>query len=552
MSLPHLEKAEYKKESRASTTESGPPQPLAQLAVHAAIAEVSTGLRTGEIQGQSDGQYPLIASVRDVLGSNAHSQTLPVGFHSLPVTSADSQPVVPTHNPPNPAVDIAFSLRLTWQPPASDTEVLMANPSRLNAAASVTTFPGHTMNVHPTTDRSGDLSEGTRRIDAVAEEAKSPLPDLTSVAPNTSTSRGGDGSANSRSFLSRPPESEQLVRQENAKGSVSESQGPAAVRNPLFLSPELLFSEEVTASPTEVHLQPQNLTDTPLLQKASATFASPSLPTGGQQHPAPETGVRTEAPSGHGPSQRGGRTESLPPLPLPTPSLESFTGPRRGASENTGRDTAVSESSGKGIGVRVAEKPRQIPTGPEHLVAATGDVSQGCSPESRSAPLTRRELPTAESPRAPTAPRETITTGTVLQPTREISLHIAGAASANVDIQVAQRGGKVQVAVRTADQELAKSLQTNLGELVGRLEEKGFRTEAWTPVTAQHPGGPTRVPANPSDPQNHPGDSGQRGGQSDSRQGQQESNPRQQGRWKAKLQEVISAPNPKTSEEEKR
>lgn len=67
---------------------------------------------------------------------------------------------------------------------------------------------------------------------------------------------------------------------------------------------------------------------------------------------------------------------------------------------------------------------------------------------------------------------------------REVSLRLDGAATGPVDVQFADRAGQVQVAVRTADQDLAKSLQGNLGDLVGRLEDKGFKTEAWTPAAA--------------------------------------------------------------------
>jgi hypothetical protein len=39
----------------------------------------------------------------------------------------------------------------------------------------------------------------------------------------------------------------------------------------------------------------------------------------------------------------------------------------------------------------------------------------------------------------------------------------------------------MHVAVRTDDRELAKSLQSDLGDLVSRLDEKGYKTATWTP-----------------------------------------------------------------------
>jgi hypothetical protein len=102
------------------------------------------------------------------------------------------------------------------------------------------------------------------------------------------------------------------------------------------------------------------------------------------------------------------------------------------------------------------------------------------------------------------------------------------------------------VAVRTSDQDLAKSLQGNLGELVGRLEEKGYRTEAWTPTNAQHDGLAVREPSTSAGSQSDSGGSGSQGGQPNSRQGQQESNHQQQEHWKAQLEATLSMPNSTT------
>jgi hypothetical protein len=149
-----------------------------------------------------------------------------------------------------------------------------------------------------------------------------------------------------------------------------------------------------------------------------------------------------------------------------------------------------------------------------------------------------------------TAPAELESTIAVQpQPIREISFRLA-AASANVDVQLVQRAGKVQVAVRTTDQELGQSLQTNLGELVGRLEDKGFRTETWTPVAAQHGSAAAREPSNSANSQNQSDNSSSQGRQQNQRQGQHESNQRQQHRWNTQLEETLSAPIATTREED--
>lgn len=119
-------------------------------------------------------------------------------------------------------------------------------------------------------------------------------------------------------------------------------------------------------------------------------------------------------------------------------------------------------------------------------------------------------------------------------PLHEISLRLAvgTAATTKVDVQLAERAGRVQVAVRTNDQDLTKSLQGNLGDLVGRLEEKGFKTEAWAPQAAQHGGGLLREAAGSSKTPDQSDRSGGQGAQQDSAR-QQQSDQRRHGRWEA-------------------
>jgi hypothetical protein len=74
---------------------------------------------------------------------------------------------------------------------------------------------------------------------------------------------------------------------------------------------------------------------------------------------------------------------------------------------------------------------------------------------------------------------------------REISFRLTQDQSKPVDVRVVERLGRVEVAVRTPDVELTSSLRHDLGELVGKLEREGYRTEAWSPagthIAAQRP-----------------------------------------------------------------
>jgi hypothetical protein len=70
----------------------------------------------------------------------------------------------------------------------------------------------------------------------------------------------------------------------------------------------------------------------------------------------------------------------------------------------------------------------------------------------------------------------------------------------SIQVRLMDRSGEVRVAVHTGDSELTHSLRGQLGELVTRLEQAGYRTQTWQPVEAsagavrtgdgREPGGP--------------------------------------------------------------
>jgi hypothetical protein len=116
-----------------------------------------------------------------------------------------------------------------------------------------------------------------------------------------------------------------------------------------------------------------------------------------------------------------------------------------------------------------------------------------------------------------------------------------------VNVEVSERAGKVQVAVRTADPDLAKSLRTDLGDLVGRLESKGFKTDAWVPAALRHMPASAPGQSGSSNSQGGERQAGSGTGQRQERQGQNGSNQRQQARWKAQLEETLSTEETRTN-----
>ena len=66
---------------------------------------------------------------------------------------------------------------------------------------------------------------------------------------------------------------------------------------------------------------------------------------------------------------------------------------------------------------------------------------------------------------------------------REISMRVGGQAQESAHVRVVERGGEVLVSVRTGSEQLARTLNSDLGELAHRLEQTGFQTELWRPVS---------------------------------------------------------------------
>jgi len=86
-------------------------------------------------------------------------------------------------------------------------------------------------------------------------------------------------------------------------------------------------------------------------------------------------------------------------------------------------------------------------------------------------------------------------------------------------------------------------MQSDLSELVGRLENRGFKAEAWIPTSGRH----AEATATPQqfcqgNSQNHPErqSGGFRLGRTAAETSQNESNQRQQARWKTQLEQTFS------------
>ncbi len=236
-------------------------------------------------------------------------------------------------------------------------------------------------------------------------------------------------------------------------------------------------------------------------------------------------------------------TTLRPQLPITegSTSVSRQAVPPREQGNSQGQDKNDPEPGAKAPKLPTAEKSA---TNPKDIHAPDGTGLPGVLPPQisstgRTSP--RTEAPSHDSPGSAGIPTQIETNLTVRpQPIREISLKLADGGSSQVDIQVVQRSGNVRVAVRTADEELTKSLQTNLGELVGRLEERGYKTETWIPTAAVHgDAAMTNAGYNSGHSHDQPEHSGSWAGQQQQRQEQQESGRRQAARWMSQFEQTL-------------
>lgn len=85
----------------------------------------------------------------------------------------------------------------------------------------------------------------------------------------------------------------------------------------------------------------------------------------------------------------------------------------------------------------------------------------------------------AAGPAAPQPEPERLPT----TPARDIRIALDGG-ERRVEVRVVERGGGIQVAVRTPDERLAGDLRSDLPALTARLEQAGYRADSWHPPAA--------------------------------------------------------------------
>lgn len=431
---------------------------------------------------------------------NASSNASNTGPTQAVVTNASSTPVG----------DIAFALQLTWQPARPDARNVPASDWQAEATSNANPQTAQLVErqdadlAKPTVDTSkthGGLEPSTSSLTNLrAGSEVSTEHDVLAPNPEGLSSREEQAKANQDNIERATPAGNAPL----VSNLAPESQSRNAKADSKALSTDLAVNQnDQTGSPFDIPAastgsailnETDPRTHANMVQTAARNTALPRS-SNDDQHASPTTPTQTAEASA---TSRVPVQEQNPTGQTTTPAQRTVSGTNPAAvrdarSQDTsgnsaGRDSQGSESDPKGPKLQTPDKAATSQLNHEHTGASPDGLIVPASSAPDSAKLTSK--PVASDPTQPAGSSHSIepaSSSIQTHPVREISLRLGSPDSAKVDVQLAQRAGKVQVAVHTSDQDLAKSLQTNLGELVGRLEEKGFKTEAWTPWR-----GPTR------------------------------------------------------------
>ena len=220
-------------------------------------------------------------------------------------------------------------------------------------------------------------------------------------------------------------------------------------------TPALAFGIRLSASAPPATPHPSAAAPPPPAQvKGSATPGHDSAADG------------TQAPDPASPSSVEAKHSGGAAIETARPALGQGTSNQPREPESRHPLATASSESGSAVAVSVAAPAPSLQPAP----GPRGNAPQTAAPPA-AAPLPAP----SEPPREPAI--------------RELSLSVSGPsvngrAAEQVSLRVVERGGEVQVAVRTTDPQLAGDLRQNLPDLVSELSGRGYRAETWQPLAS--------------------------------------------------------------------
>ena len=205
-----------------------------------------------------------------------------------------------------------------------------------------------------------------------------------------------------------------------------------------------------------------------------------------------------------------------------TPKVEA-TNARSRSGEASERQTQDEASSSNGMPLKKAADASPAVSGhamdstmPAQNVATTSDPNADSTPGPAPAAATARTAVVH-------TPAAAENQGKPTEALKDISLQVGPGSNDKVQVRMVEQAGELRIAVHTDDTDLAHGLRQGLPDLVGRLQDNGFRAEAWRPAGAT-PALTATPESKNADNNTHNGDSQPQGWSQQSGGGQQNQN----------------------------
>lgn len=471
-------------------------------------------------------------------GAPSNSRTVP----NVPndANSAVLNLSLPSKRPPSPT-NVSERVRAIGSADSREDDTEIANPEPATrswpGASTIVLASGHGM-AEPATALSADPAEqpDVQESDSDAKLATAPsssaIPVSNLSGPLTDPRAAGLQPADAQ----KPPEEAWKQNAVLGNGSSSTPAGQSVATPAYATSADWLASlqPQKEQKPADEHDN-----GGPVLNMFhSQTDASRDLPesSGAESRGNASTVEGLPVQATGEPNTRMGRSGTAPPQATSARSTAA------GATSSPFITSPAAASQGTPLATPSQAPPSQATPLQGTLVPAV------LNPVTLSQPVSPQATP-AQTMASQTAMSAEINTAAKPPAATQISLQLTGEDSTKVNVDLSERAGKVQVAVRTADPDLTKSMRTDLGDLVERLENKGFKTEAWVPAISRHMPAAAPEQSGSANSQSNPRHSGSGMGQRQGRQGQSGSNQRQQARWTAQLEETLSTEETRTNSE---
>lgn len=275
------------------------------------------------------------------------------------------------------------------------------------------------------------------------------------------------------------------------------------------------------------------------LSKINPAFEMRLQPAEPQESSAPSPGQSATAATAADASKSGDPRPTKDTTPDPAePAAATAPDAAPGVTESA----ASSSKHGDGSHHPGQEKPQDPasaapqPGTSADLAQARFDVNAPVPPAgSMTSPANAASRPETPAPAEAAPEPSTPPAGAAAPVAHDIKLELNVGGGQRVEVRLTDRAGDIHVAVRTPDARLSDAMRADLPALAAKLEQSGFRTDAWQPGSAA--GGERRTAETGAG--NGSQDSQEHAGQN---QQQKQDNPQQQQQQKS----LINAPNRKS------